>query len=161
MVYEVLTAALRASLTRFLRLAMHRLPILPAALCAAIGLPMAAPAWADSPVVVEGPDHDTRRAILDLLPDREAPESLFDAERIAEEAAQRALVWLRSEGYYGATVTPEASENPPAVMCRFELQASADRIGRIRRHGWRHKLARRPAQREQDGRARAGGPPPA
>jgi translocation and assembly module TamA len=121
MVYEVLTAALRASLLRFLRLAMRHLPILPAALCAAIGLPMAAPARADSPVVIDGADHDTRRAILDLLPDREDPESLFDAERIAEEAAQRALVWLRSEGYYGATVTPEASEDPPSARLIIEL----------------------------------------
>ena len=121
MVYDLLTAALRASLIRFLRLAMRRFPILPAALCAAIGLPAAAPAWADSPVTIEGPDHDTRRAILDLLPDRETPESLFDAERIAEEAAQRALVWLRSEGYYGATVTPEASENPPSARLIIDL----------------------------------------
>lgn len=121
MVYEVLTAALRASLVRILRTTMRRLPILPAALCAAIGLPAAAPAWADSPVVIDGADHDTRRAILDLLPDRDAPESLFDAERIAEEAATRALVWLRSEGYYSATVTPEASENPPSARLVIEL----------------------------------------
>src|SRR5690606_2838643 len=121
MVDDALTALLRASLARFLRLAMRRIPILPAALCAAIGLPTAAPAWADSPVVIEGPDHDTRRAILDLLPDRDAPESLFDAERIAEEAAQRALAWLRSEGYYGATVTPEASEDPPSARLIIEL----------------------------------------
>lgn len=121
MVYEVLTAARRTSLVRFLRLAMRRLPILPVALCAAIGLPATAPAWAESPVVIEGPDNDTRRAILDLLPDRAAPESLFDAERIAEEAAQRALAWLRSEGYYGATVTPEASEDPPSARLIIEL----------------------------------------
>ena len=121
MVYEVLTAALRPSLVRFLRLAMRVLPVLPAALCAAIGLPTAAPAWADSPVTIEGPDHDTRRAILDLLPDREDPESLFDAERIAEDAAQRALVWLRSEGYYGAAVTPEASENPTSARLIIDL----------------------------------------
>ncbi|MGQ0531933.1 MAG: autotransporter assembly complex protein TamA [Caulobacteraceae bacterium] len=95
---------------------MRRFPVLPAALCAAIGLPAAAPAaWADSPVVIEGADEGTREAILDLLPDRDPPESLFDAERIAEEAAARALVWLRSEGYYAATVTPEASEDPPAA----------------------------------------------
>jgi translocation and assembly module TamA len=116
MVDEALTAALRALLVRFLRLAMRRLPVLPAAFCAALGLPAAATsAWAESPVMIEGPDRDTREAILDLLPDRDPPDSLFDAERIAEEAAARALVWLRSEGYYGATVTPEASENPPAA----------------------------------------------
>ncbi|ANP46176.1 autotransporter assembly complex protein TamA [Candidatus Viadribacter manganicus] len=102
---------------------MRRLPVLPVALCAAIGLPAVAPAWADTPVTIDGADHDTRRAILDLLPDREDPESLFDAERIAEEAAARALAWLRSEGYYGATVTPEASENPPSARLIIELGA--------------------------------------
>jgi translocation and assembly module TamA len=104
---------------------MRPLSVLPAALCAAIGLPVAAPAvaWADSPVVIDGADHDTREAILDLLPDRDAPESLFDAERIAEEAAARALAWLRSEGYYGATVTPEASENPPSARLVISLGA--------------------------------------
>lgn len=86
----------------------------PAALCAALGLAAAPPpAWADTPIVVEGADKDTREAILDLLPEREAPVSLFDAERIAEEAAARALAWLRSEGYYAAVVTPEAREEPP------------------------------------------------
>lgn len=123
MVDDALTARLRASLLRFLRLAMRRFPVLPAALCAAIGLPLAAPAWAESPVVIDGADHDTRRAILDLLPDRDEPQSLFDAERIAEEAAARALAWLRSEGYYGATVTPEASENPPSARLVIELGA--------------------------------------
>lgn len=112
MVDETLTAAARALWVRFHRLAMRLLPVLPAALFAALGPPAA---WADSPVVLEGADHDTREAILDLLPDRDPPESLFDAERIAEEAAARALVWLRSEGYYGATVTPQASETPPVA----------------------------------------------
>ncbi len=60
-----------------------------------------------------------REAILDLLPDRERPETLFEAERIAEEAAARASVWLRSEGYYGAEVTPEASESP--AMARLVI----------------------------------------
>jgi translocation and assembly module TamA len=87
--------------------------ILPATLLAALGV-AAAPsiAHADSPVTIEGADHDTREAILDLLPDREEPASLFEAERIAEEAAARALAWLRSEGYYGASVTPETQDNP-------------------------------------------------
>lgn len=108
---------------------MHRLAILPAALCAAVGLPAAPAAWAESPVVIEGADRDTRTAILDLLPDRDQPESLFDAERIAEEAAARALVWLRSEGYYGASVAPVASDNPPAARLsitpgpRFSFEA--------------------------------------
>jgi translocation and assembly module TamA len=132
MVDEALTGATRISWVRFQRLAMRLFPIVPAALCAAIGLPAGAPAaWADSPVVLEGVDRNTREAILDLLPDRETPESLFDAERVAEEAAARALAWLRSEGYYGATVTPEATETPPAARLviapgpRFSFDAPA------------------------------------
>lgn len=79
----------------------------------------AEPAWARTPVAIEGADEDTRKAILDLLPDRDAPTSLFDAERIAEEAAARAIAWLRSEGYYDAVVTPRASENP--ISTRLEI----------------------------------------
>jgi len=91
-----------------------------AALCAALGLVAGAePAWARSPVAIEGADENTRRAILDLLPDRDTPTSLFDAERIAEEAAARATAWLRSEGYYDAVVTPQASENP--ISARLEI----------------------------------------
>ena len=92
---------------------MRLFPVLPAAFCAAIGFaadPHAA--WADSPVVLDGADDDMRDAIRDLLPDREAPTTLFEAERIAEEAAARARVWLRSEGYYAATVEPIAQEAP-------------------------------------------------
>lgn len=92
---------------------MRLLPLLPAALAAAIGIGAGMPsAWADSPVVLEGADEDTRKAILDLLPDRDRPTTLFEAERISEEAAARAIAWLRSEGYYAATVTPEATETP-------------------------------------------------
>ena len=106
---EALTRAARA----LARLAMRFLPVLPAAIFAAIGL-VADPsqAWADSPVVIEGTDAEMRKAILDLLPNRDQPTTLFEAERIAEEAAARALVWLRSEGYYAATATPDASEEP-------------------------------------------------
>ena len=81
----------------------------------------AAPAWARTPVSIEGADEAARRAILDLLPDRDTPTSLFDAERIAEEAAGRAIAWLRSEGYYDATVTPQASENPIAARLAIAL----------------------------------------
>jgi translocation and assembly module TamA len=122
MVDEALTTAARALAVRLLRLAMRALPIVPAALVAALGL-TAAPitASADSPVVIEGGDDEMREAIADLLPDRERPESLFDAERIAEEAAARALAWLRSEGYYAATVTPEASDDPPSARLVIDL----------------------------------------
>lgn len=99
---------------------MRLFPILPAAVIATVAFAAPPPAWADSPVVVEGGDKDMRDTIRDLLPDRERPESLFDAERIAEEAAARAHAWLRSEGYYGATVTPEATEEPPAARIIIE-----------------------------------------
>ncbi|WP_395646592.1 autotransporter assembly complex family protein [Terricaulis sp.] len=92
---------------------MRILPVSAAALCAAIGLAAGpGPARADSPVVIEGADEDTRKAILDLLPDRDRPATLFEAERIAEEAAARATAWLRSEGYYASEVTPETTEDP-------------------------------------------------
>ena len=118
MVDKALTVALRA----LARLAMRIFPVLPAALCVAIGMPaVTAPAWADSPVILDGADEDSRRAILDLLPDRDEPTTLFEAERIAEEAAARALAWLRSEGYYAATVTPEASEEPAAARLVIDL----------------------------------------
>ncbi|GAM97141.1 outer membrane protein assembly factor YaeT precursor [alpha proteobacterium U9-1i] len=92
------------------------IPILPAALGAMLAA-AAAPnaAWAETPVVIDGVNKETREAILDLLPDRDAPESLFDAERIAEEAAARATAWLRSEGYYASEVIPEATETPPSA----------------------------------------------
>ncbi len=91
-------------------------------LCAAFGLAAGgAPAWAHTPVSVEGADEQTRRAILDLLPDRDRPTSLFDAERIAEEATARATLWLRSEGYYDAIVTPQASENPISARLQITL----------------------------------------
>lgn len=116
MVDEPLTGRARISWVRLLRLVTRVLPLLPAALGAMLAA-AAAPsaAWADTPVVIDGVNKETREAILDLLPDREAPESLFDAERIAEEAAARATAWLRSEGYYAAEVIPEATETPPSA----------------------------------------------
>lgn len=100
---------------------MRAVPLAPAALVAVLAL-TAAPisASADSPVVIEGVDEDMRDAITRLLPNRDRPSSLFDAERIAEEAAERATVWLRSEGYYGATVTPEAREEPVEARILIE-----------------------------------------
>ncbi|MBS0384350.1 MAG: BamA/TamA family outer membrane protein [Proteobacteria bacterium] len=99
---------------------MRTLVLPSAALCAALGLVAGGePAWARSPVSIEGPDEATRKAILDLLPDRDRPSSLFDAERIAEEAAARASAWLRSEGYYDAVVAPRASESP--ISARLEI----------------------------------------
>lgn len=108
---------------------MRLFPVLPAAFAAAITLAAPGVARADSPIVIEGGDDDMREALRNLLPDRPEPTSLFDAERIAEDAAERATVWLRSEGYYAATVTPQATEEPPAARLviapgpRFTLTA--------------------------------------
>jgi translocation and assembly module TamA len=90
-----------------------------AALAVALGV-AAPPARADTPVLIEGADENTRRAILDVLPDRDRPTTLFEAERIAEEAAARARIWLRSEGYYAAVVTPQASEEPAIARLIIE-----------------------------------------
>ncbi len=124
MVDEALTTAARALGLRLFRLAMRTFPLVPAAFVAALGL-TAAPitASADSPVVIEGGDEEMRETIADLLPDRDRPATLFDAERIAEEAATRALLWLRSEGYYGANVVTEAREEP--VEARIVIEPGA------------------------------------
>jgi len=94
----------------------------PAAVVAALGV-VATPslAWARSPVVIEGVDHDMRDAIMALLPDRDPPTSLFDAERISEEAAARATAYLRSEGYYAAEVATDATETPPSARLVITL----------------------------------------
>lgn len=102
---------------------MRIFTVFTAALCAAIGLGGPRAAWADSPVLLEGADEDTRKAILDLLPDRDRPTTLFEAERIAEEAQARAIAWLRSEGYYDAQVTPETSDNPVSARLVISLGA--------------------------------------
>ncbi len=95
-----------------------------AAACAAVGLAMAAGpehACAETPVAVEGADDSARDAIKALLPDRDAPTTLFDAERLSEEAAARALAWLRSEGYYEGAAEPDAEENPVRARVRVTL----------------------------------------
>jgi translocation and assembly module TamA len=69
-------------------------------------------------VKIEGVDDDTRDAIRRVLPDREAPQSLFDAERLAEEAAERVRAFMRSEGWYAATVEALAEDTPPRALVR-------------------------------------------
>jgi translocation and assembly module TamA len=76
-------------------------------------------AHAASPVVIDGLDDDTKDALERVLPDREAPQSLFDAERLAEEAAERARAFMRSEGWYAATVEPSAEDAPPRARVRI------------------------------------------
>lgn len=91
-----------------------------------LALPAAVLAWAlaagapeaASPVRVEGVGGEVRDEIERALPERDTPQSLFDAERLAEEAAERARRWLRAEGWYAATVTPEAEEDPLVARVR-------------------------------------------
>jgi translocation and assembly module TamA len=59
------------------------------------------------------------RAIALTLPARSAPQTVFDAESIAEEAAARAETWLRSEGYYGAIVRAVGEDSPPRARVQI------------------------------------------
>jgi translocation and assembly module TamA len=87
----------------------------------ALGCAGTAQAQQPSPVTLEGADRDTLSAIHATLPEREAPETLFDAERLAEEAAGRAETWMRSEGYYAGTAMPVAEDNPPRARVKISL----------------------------------------
>lgn len=80
----------------------------------AIGCAAPAAAQAPSPVLLEGADKDILEKIAITLPERERPETAFDAERLAEEAADRAQAWLRSEGYYAGFADPQADDDPRA-----------------------------------------------
>ncbi|MGE3143189.1 MAG: autotransporter assembly complex family protein [Hyphomonadaceae bacterium] len=103
---------------------MHKLKAIPVAAYAAAGFAMGAigpPAHADTPVILEGADDDARDAVARLLPDRERPTTLFEAERIAEEAAERASAWLRAEGYYQGAAIPQAEDNPPRAKVAIML----------------------------------------
>jgi translocation and assembly module TamA len=97
-------------------------------LSSALLLPAAVLAWAATtgplhaanPVEIVGVDDDTRDGVERVLPDRERPTSLFDAERLAEEAAGRALAFMRSEGWYAATVEAKAEDAPPRAQVLIE-----------------------------------------
>ena len=90
------------------------LPTAALALAATVSIAAAA-----TPVKIEGVDDETRDSLRRVLPDREEPQSLFDAERLAEEAAQRARAFMRSEGWYAATVEPVAEDMPPRALVRI------------------------------------------
>jgi translocation and assembly module TamA len=86
---------------------MSRFAVLAA--CAGAALAVAAPtAWAANPVEIQGVEEDLRERIAAVLPDRDRPDSVFAAERLAEEAAERGRAFLRSEGYYAAAIEPHA-----------------------------------------------------
>lgn len=79
-------------------------------------------AFGQSPVEILGvSDGDRRDAIRAILPERERPETAFDAERISEEAAERIRVWLRSEGYYAGAASPSARSDPPRAAVQVEF----------------------------------------
>lgn len=107
-----------------------------AAICVVVAAPTPALAAPGSPVVIDGvDDRDVRDALRTALPERAKPETLFDAERLADEAADRAREWLRSEGYYAGDATPAASDQPPrariivALGRRFVFDEPAVTLG--------------------------------
>jgi translocation and assembly module TamA len=66
-----------------------------------------------------------------ILPEEPAPQSLFEARRQAERAADLVARLMESEGYYAAEVVPEAELGPPLERrvrvrpgARFTLAAS-------------------------------------
>jgi len=67
-------------------------------------------------------DRSLRQAIERYLgQSRRAPQSRFEARRRAEDAAEDAIVVLRSEGYYDYVVTPDVGAGePPRPLVRIE-----------------------------------------
>ncbi|MGE3301628.1 MAG: autotransporter assembly complex family protein [Hyphomonadaceae bacterium] len=70
---------------------------------------------------LEGADNSILKAIAQTLPERERPATLFDAERLAEEAAGRAEAWMRSEGYYEGVADAVGEDNPPVARVKITL----------------------------------------
>jgi translocation and assembly module TamA len=92
--------------------------------CAALvcALPLAqAHAQQGSPVALEGADQPTLKAIAALLPARDKPQTLFDAESLADEAAAIAENWMRSEGYYAGVAQSIGEEEPPQARVKLTL----------------------------------------
>jgi translocation and assembly module TamA len=86
-----------------------------AAAACLLGALAAAPqaALAKNPVEIEGSlSGEQLEQVRAALPDRDPPETLFDAQRIAEEAAQRITALLRALGYYAPTIEARAEQEP-------------------------------------------------
>jgi translocation and assembly module TamA len=98
---------------------------LAAAAAFALALALGTSAWADEPRArIDGVADprllaELREAIGRV---REAPLSRLDARRRANEAAERAVVVLRSEGYYQAELTPDVTDSdPPQAVLTVNL----------------------------------------
>jgi translocation and assembly module TamA len=75
----------------------------------------------DEHVSIVGLNAVEEEAFRAVLPEREPPRSDLDRERIAEEAAEVARAWLRSEGWYSAQV--DVIENNGATRVHVEKGA--------------------------------------
>ena len=100
---------------------MPRLRLVFAALAALAGPGLAGPSWADEPkAAVDGvADKALRQAIARYIgTTKKAPLSHGEARRRAEQAAEDAVVVLRSEGYYDYAITPDVTgdDKPQAVL---------------------------------------------
>jgi translocation and assembly module TamA len=71
---------------------------------------------ADNPTRIEGLEEGSEAALRSVLPGRDPPRTRLQAERIADEAAERAQLWLRSEGYYAGRVEPGASQTEDGLQ---------------------------------------------
>jgi translocation and assembly module TamA len=83
------------------------------ALAAAAGEP-------SSPVRVEGfEDATLRDGLIAVLPARAPPQSLFEAERLAEEAADISAAFLRAEGFFQGEAAAIADDDPPRAVLKI------------------------------------------
>jgi translocation and assembly module TamA len=64
-------------------------------------------------VTLTGVENPLRGRLIAALPDRAAPQTAFEAERLSEEAASLLMEALREEGHYAARVTPQPMADPP------------------------------------------------
>lgn len=101
-----------------------RLRLLAAAAALVAGEGLDRSAWADTPTAsIEGvQDRALRQAIQHYVgSSKRSPHSRFEARQRAEQAAQDAVVVLRSEGYYDYTVAPGASQGDrPQPVVRID-----------------------------------------
>jgi hypothetical protein len=99
----------------------HRLRRFGFASTSVVALCIATIAHAEPRARIEGvTDKDLRERLETAVGEVEGePGSRFEARRRVNEAAERAVALLRSEGYYGHTVDPTigVGEDPPRPCC--------------------------------------------